>query len=137
MGDFNMDIYHVFAIKKDIYKVYKNNEYSLYKLLYNLYNLNKEDMSYGISLYNQICIPINKKILEEYLELINNIRKGKNRYMITENNKKSIILIKPSNIIYKTNNISKNLIYIFNNYYKYLFICNFNKKDYNWINNIE
>ena len=129
-----MNNYHIFAIKKEIYNVYKNNEYSLYKLLYNLYNLNKTDFKYGITLYNQLCYPINIKKLEEYLELIVNIRKGRNKYMISENNKISLIIIKPSNILYKTDNISQNIIYILNNYYKYLFICEFNKKDYYWLN---
>ena len=132
-----MNTYHIFAIKKDAYNIYKNNEYSLYKLIYNLYNINKEDINYGITLYNQLCYPINKKIIEEYLELIHKIRIGKNRYMISENNNKSILIIKPSNIIYKTKTLSNDIIYILNNYYKYLFICNFKEKDYKWINNIE
>ena len=132
-----MNTYHIFAIKKDAYNIYKNNEYSLYKLIYNLYNINKEDINYGITLYNQLCYPINKKIIEEYLELIHKIRLGKNRYMISENNNKSILIIKPSNIIYKTKKLSNDIIYILNNYYKYLFICNFKEKDYKWINNIE
>ena len=129
-----MNNYHIFAIKKEIYNVYKNNEYSLYKLLFNLYNLNKTDLNYGITLYNQLCYPIKIKKLEEYLELLNNIRKGKNRYMIKENNFNSQIILKPTNIIYKTDTISKNIIYILNSYYKYLFICEFDKKEYNWIN---
>ena len=132
-----METYHIFAIKKEVYNAYRNNEYKLYKLLYNLYNLNKEDLKYGLTLYNQICYPINKRLIEEYLELVNNIRKGKNRYMISENKTTAILIIKPSNIIYKTNKISKDITYILNNYYKFLFICNFNEKDYNWINNIE
>ena len=128
-----MNNYHIFAIKKEVYNVYKDNEYSLFKLLYNLYNLNKTDLNYGITLYNQLCYPINIKKLEEYLKLIDNIRKNKNRYMIKEKTYSELIL-KPSNIIYKTNNINKNITYILNSYYKYLFICEFNKKDYNWIN---
>ncbi len=129
-----MNNYHIFAIKKEVYNVYKDNEYSLFKLLYNLYNLNKTDLNYGITLYNQLCYPININKLEEYLKLINNIRKGKNRYMVSEKNIHSELILKPSNIICKTDNISKNITYILNNYYKYLFICEFNKKDYNWIN---
>ena len=129
-----MNNYHIFAIKKEVYKVYKDNEHSLFKLLYNLYKLNKTDLNYGITLYNQLCYPINKKKVEEYLELLNNIRKGKNKYMITEKNIQSIIIVKPSNIIYKTTNISKNITYILNNYHKHLFICEFNKKEYNWLN---
>lgn len=129
-----MNNYHIFAIKKEAYNVYKDNEYSLFKLLYNLYNLNKTDLNYGITLYNQLCYPINIKKIEEYLKLLDNIKKSKNKYIINEKNIDSELILKPSNIIYKTNNISKNITYILNNYYKYLFICEFNKKEYNWIN---
>lgn len=129
-----MNTYHIFAIKKEVYNVYKDNEYSLFKLLYNLYNLNKTDLNYGITLYNQLCYPINIKKIEEYLKLLDNIKKSKNKYIINEKNIDSELILKPSNIIYKTNNISKNITYILNSYYKYLFICEFNKKEYNWIN---
>lgn len=131
-----METYHIFAIKKEIYKIYKNNEYALYKLLYNLKNLNQQDINYGITLYNQICNTIKINKLEEYLNLLNNIRKGKNRYMIKEKNIE-ILIIKPSNITYQTEEINNNITYVLNNYYKYLFICNFNKKEYKWVNNIE
>ena len=129
-----MNNYHIFAIKKEVYNVYKDNEYSLFKLLYNLYNLNKTDLNYGITLYNQLCYPINIKKIEEYLKLLDNIKKIKNKYILNEKNIDSELILKPSNIIYKTNNISKNITYILNSYYKYLFICEFNKKEYNWIN---
>ncbi len=131
-----MKTYHIFAIKKNIYNTYKNKEYSLYKILFNLYNLNKEDINYGLTLYNQICYPINKKIVEEYLEFTN-YRKGKNKYMISDTKNIAVLIIKPSNIIYKSNIINKDITYILNNYYKYLFICNFKEKDYKWLNNIE
>ena len=83
-----MQTYHLFAIKKEFYKIYKNNSYSLYKVLYNLYNLNKIDLNYGITLYNQLCYPINTKKIKQYFELLNNIRKGNNKYLITYKNNK-------------------------------------------------
>ena len=124
-----MNKYHIFAIKKEVYNVYKNNEYSLFKLLYNLYNLNKTDLNYGITLYNQLCDPINKKKVEEYIELLNNIRKGKNKYMITESNKHSILIIKYSNIIYLTEKISNNITYILNNTINFYLYVNLTKKN--------
>lgn len=128
-----MNTYHIFAIKKDIYIIYKKNSYSLYKVLYNLYNLNKIDLKYGITLYNQLCNVINIKKLKKTFELLDNTRKGNNRYLITYNNKKSLIILKPSHIIYKTKDIQKLHLYILNDYNNYLFICNFTTKKYFWI----
>ena len=135
MGDFKMKTYYIFIIKENIYNIYKNNSNELYKILYNLYKLNEEDFKYGINLFKQICEIIKVNKIKKYLELLENIRIGKNKYLIKENN--SLIIIKPSRIIYKCENINKDFIYILNNYNKRFFICNFNKKEYNWINNIE
>lgn len=129
-----MQTYHLFVIKKEFYKIYKNNSYSLYKVLYNLYNLNKSDLNYGITLYNQLCYPVNIKKLKQYFELLDNTRKGNNKYLITYKNNKSLIILRPSRIIYKTTNIDEFSAYILDNYYKYLFACNFKRKDFYWIN---
>ena len=123
-------MYYLFIIKKEIYEIYKNKTYSLYKLLYNLYHLNKDDLSYGIILYNQICSTININKLKSYFDILNKIKIGKNTYTIIENKDKHLIIIKPSHIIYKTDNISINLLYVISNYSKYVFICNFKDKEF-------
>lgn len=128
-----MNTYHIFSIKKDIYIIYKNNSYSLYKVLYNLYNLNKTDLKYGITLYKQLCNIINTKKLRKTFEMLDNTRKGNNKYMLTYNNKKSIIILNPSHIIYKTESLKKLHLYILYDYDNYLFICNFVTKKYFWI----
>ncbi len=129
-----MNNYHIFLIKKEVYNIYKNNEHSLYKLLYNLYKLNKTDLNYGITLYNQLCNTINAKKIHEYLKIINNIEILNNKYIILNNKQKTILIPKPSNITYITNKLDNNIIFILNNYSRYLFICEFNKKEYNWLN---
>ena len=116
-----MNKYYIFEIKKEIYKTYKGKEKNLYKLLYNLYNLNKPDLNYGITLYNQLCNIIKKEKIKKYIETLN----------IKE------LIIKPSHILYITNKMNVNTLYILNTYSKTLFICEFNKKQYNWINHIE
>ena len=112
-------MYYLFIIKKEIYEIYKNKEYSLYKLLYNLYHINKTDIPYGLALYNQICETINTKKLNKYIEILNI--------------KKEEIIIKPSHIIYKEKNINQDILYIISNYSKYIFICNFKEKEFNFI----
>ena len=114
-----MNKYLIFEIKKEIYKTYKGKEKNLYKLLYNLYNLNKPDLNYGVALFNQLCNIINKETIKKYLEVLNI---------------KQQLIIKPTHIIYITNKLDINILYILNTYSKTLFICEFNKKDYNWIN---
>jgi hypothetical protein len=108
---------HIFDIKENIYKTYKYNEYDLYKLIYNLYKLDKKNLSFGLTLYNQICNKINKTKLEQYTKILN---------------KK--LTIKPSCI--KIKKLDQETIYILNNYSNNLFICDFNKNTYKWLNKI-
>lgn len=108
---------HIFDIKENIYKTYKNNEYELYKLLHNLCTIKKENLSFGLTLYNQICNKINKTKLEQYTKILN---------------KK--LTIKPSCI--KIKSLDEETIYILNNYSNNLFICDFNKNTYKWLNKI-
>lgn len=122
-----MNTYYIFDIKENIYNIYKNNKHELYKILYNLYKLKKIDYNYGLSLYNQICKKIKTKKLTAYIELLKTTN--------TKNIEK--LKIKPSRIIYNSNIINKDICFILNNYSKHMFICDFNKKEYNWINNVE
>ena len=135
LGDI-MDEYHIFAIKKDIYNTYKNNSKALYQTLYNLYKMNKKDLKLGIGIYNQLCNIIDIKKIKQYIKLLPITRKTNNKYLIVENNIKTIIILKYSNIIYKQNNMNNNIIYALNSYYEYLFACDFENKEYYWLNDL-
>ncbi|MBP3920502.1 MAG: sporulation inhibitor of replication protein SirA [Bacilli bacterium] len=128
-----MQTYYLFQVKKNIYNVYLKREYSLYKVLYNLYKLNRIDLNYGVTLYNQLCEIFNVNRLKYYFELTENIRKGNNKYMIKED--KSLIILKPSRIIYKTNNNQNRIFYLLDNYSHYIFVCNFKTGEYFWLKN--
>lgn len=127
-----MEEYNIFSIKKEIYEIYKNNSKSLYKTLFNLKNMNKKDLKLGLSIYNEICNTIDKKEINKYIKLLPTKEKMYNRYLINKN----IIIIKPSRIILKCKEIDKDIIYILNNYNKYLFICNIKNKEYYWLNEL-
>lgn len=127
-----MNVYYLFLVKKDVYNVYSKNSYSLYKLFYNLYNLNRVDFNYGVTLYNQLCDNINVSRLKYYFELTDNIRKGNNRYMMED---KSLVLLRPSCILYKKEGDFDTLFYLLNSFSHYFFACNFKCDDYFWVKN--
>ena len=127
-----MNKYILFNIKKEIYNIYKNNPKSLYRILYNLNNTNKTDLNLGISIYNEICYKIDINKIKEYIKLLPITRNVKNKYLINKN----ILIIKPSNIILKYNNLNKDIMYVLNNYYKYLFACNFKTNDFYWLDEL-
>lgn len=127
-----METYYIFEIKKEIHEIYKNKPSSLYKTLYNLNNINKEDIKLGLSIYNEMCYTINKSKLKNYIKLLPITRNVKDKFLINKN----IITIRKSCIELKTNDINKDITYILNNYSKYLFICNFKNKYYSWLNEL-
>lgn len=129
-GD-TMRKYYLFNISKDFYDVYKNNSYVLYKTLENLYNLKKENISYGVSLYKQICNRIDKKniynLYNDYI-LINY-----NKFLINENKEESVITIKNAYITYNTN---MNFPPSMGNLYKInqkFFVVDFKNEDFFWL----
>lgn len=127
-----METYYIFNIKKEIYEIYKSNPKSLYKILFNLKNMKKQDVNLGLSIYNEICNIINKKKITKYINLLPVIKTKSNKYLINKN----MIIINPSRIIMKTNEINEDIIYTLNNYNKNLFMCNFKKNEYYWLNEI-
>lgn len=121
--------YFLFTIKKEYYELYKKNPLVLYKTLENLYRLKKDDLNYGLALYNQICDIIDVNRLKRYFEHIK-VDSYKNKYLVKLNNEYTYFEFHYSCIICKS---KRNFPTVFNtlNYYnKYIFICDFNNRDY-------
>jgi len=121
--------YYLFTIKKDYYEVYKKNPLVLYKTLENLYKLKKDDLNYGITLYNQICDIIDVDRLKNYFKAFTVRAKG-NMFLVEQDNQLVLFDFHYSCIICKT---LKNYPSVFNtlNYYsKYIFVCDFYNRDY-------
>lgn len=124
--------YYIFIIRKEFYKIYKNNSLVLYKTLENLYNLNLTNFGYGVSIYNQLCLTFNPEVLNNYfLRKFNNYKYNKHfiisEQVIIEIHRSCIVLLTKKNVP----NIMKYLLY----YNKYLFVCDFDNKDYFWLEN--
>jgi len=125
--------YYLFTIKKEYYEIYKKNPLVLYKTIENLYKLKKDDLSYGITLYNQICDIIDINRLKNYFNHIKEKSNG-NKYLIKLNNQFTFFDFHYSCIICKS---CKNYPTVFNtlNYYnKYIFVCDFYNRDYFFLN---
>ncbi len=89
------------------------NSKKVYLILEELFYLNRNKFNYGFKIFNDLCLPIDKSKFINY---------EKN---ITINN--TYILIKNSI------NISSYFKY-FNNLEKHLFVCDFDNKDYFYLN---
>lgn len=127
-----MNKYYLFIIENKLIKNYKNKSYVLYKLLETLYKSETYDFCYGLKIYWQICNNFSVKLLDNYINnRINVVKKNKIIKIKTENT--YIKLMHPC-VIIKTNNRRTKMFKIFNIYNRNIFVCNFNKKDYFWLN---
>ena len=130
-----MKKYYLFVIKNEYYKVYMKTPYVLYKILENLYELERYDFSYGVSLYEQLCQPFSVKLLNNYV---------KNKYKCYIINKKIIQLkslvektfvqIGYATIIVFTDTEMPEIMKTFNTYNRKIFVCDFEHNKYFWLN---
>lgn len=118
-----MKKYYIFAINREYYEVYKKNKHVLYNTLKNLHDLDLDSINYGISIYNQLCVPINVDILKNYYQ---DYRYVDNHFYIND----SIIEINASCIIVLTKNLTSNSLKYLHYYNHPLFVCNFADNEY-------
>ena len=119
--------YNLFIIKEEHIDLYQNNPEYLFRLLSNLYGLRK-NFNYGISLYNQLCLPFKTDIISQYLNERYNLDNKKSFYI---NN--TLILLKASRIVVKSQYNLPSIVKVFNYYSNNIFVCDFQKKDYFWL----
>lgn len=132
-----MHTYHLFVLKKETIKLYQKNSNILYILLKNLYELKEKDLVYGISVYHQLCMPINKKLLTNYIiDKIPSLKKNKDTFKILSFFENTTVKINHSNIIVKTDKEKSEIYKIFHIYSDSIFICDFKNNNYFWLDKI-
>jgi len=136
-----MRTFYIFKINKEMAILTKDMPYNMFKSLEKIYKLDKKDFGIGLKLFEQLAIPIdqkkiNNKIYNAYKDndhytKYRNIHQINNRYKpeeskLTVNN---VYLVLKSNIVkplfFKTLNIDNNL-----------FVCDFENKDYFWLESL-
>ena len=131
--------YYLFLIKKDVYKSYYDYPEILYQTLNNLYNINHDNISYGISIYEQICDTFNVDILKKYFtpRYGFHIKKKRKKYYVDnlKNNEKYLIEIRNSCLIILCSDKLPKLMHLLDYYNPRIFVCDFNSFDYFWNNN--
>ena len=121
-------MYYFFIIKDDFFK--NNSEY-LYEILYKLKIMHKENYNYGISLYYNICKLFNKKALVHYMKSKTNLKYSNNKFYLDKYN---YFEIRSSCCIINNDKYIREILCILYIYNKNIFICNFDKEEYFWLN---
>ena len=131
--------YYLFAIKKDVYKSYYNYPEVLYQTINNLYNIKHNNISYGISIYEQICDTFNVGILIRYFSKRSGFHIKKKNKKIYVNNlytkEKYLIEIRNSCLIVACQNNLPKVMKLLEYYNPRIFVIDFESFDYFWNDN--
>ena len=119
---------HYLFIIKDNYL--KNNDKFLYNLLYKLKTMKKENYSYGISLYYNICNLFDTNSLRHYINVKYKIKHQNNKFYLDEYN---YFEIRKSCCIINSDKYLREILCIFYIYNKNIFVCNFEYSKYFWL----
>jgi hypothetical protein len=136
VGDI-MHTYYLFIIKKDAFKLYYKNTEILFEILKCLYELDRKNFVYGLSVYHQVCTPISVKLLSNYIiEKVPACKLEKNTFKMLSFFENTTVFLHYSNIIVKTDKVLPAIYNIFHVYSENILICDFQEKRYFWLDEV-
>ncbi len=137
-----MRVFYIFKINKELKYLTRKNTLNLYYVIENMYNLRKEDYSYGVNIFQSIAEMINRKDFN--INLFNANRsnesytKFNNIHMIYDyySNERTKLIVNNSHLMIIT---SKQIPFFLNSlkFDKNLFVCDFNNKDFFWVDDLK
>lgn len=135
-----MRTFYIFKINRDLAVLMNEVPYNLYRTLEGIYLLDKNSISYGKDLLDQVIIPIDKA---KYNRTIYDLNKDNDFYTKVGDkhtiynkyrNETTTIIIKNSHILLTTNVMKSNLKnFLPSNDF---FVCDFLNKDYFWLSKL-
>jgi len=133
--------FYIFNIKDVFLKLIRREPDILFNTLNSIYNMNIKDINYGLYIYNNIIDPINKNYVSEniYKKYLNDTRylKFMNTHMYNNYFNKETTRLIINNSFFKLDSTSINPTFFKTlNEYKNLFVCDFENKDYFWLESI-
>lgn len=138
-----MRIYYIFSIRDEFYELYKDYPKALYNILLEIYEMNKKDIEYGMTLFKQLALPINKYDLDRKIfnDLKDKMRYSRNNDEHIINNlyseEVSIMKIKNTHIVINTIQSYTEFFELLNKYKYFLFACDFKNDDYFFLSRIK
>lgn len=137
-----MRTYYAFIIKDSLVRFYTKKPYSLYRILEQIYNLKNNDIVLGYRILEQVTDPFelkktNKFIYKNHYDELS-YSKSENNHIIKNLYSEEVTLLKVfnSHVRIKSNSNYSAFFNSIRQYNKNIFICDFENKDYFWIDKI-
>lgn len=136
-----MRTFYIFNIKKEFFKLTADFPYNLYNSLEHIYYLNKKDIYMAFKMFEALVDPINSKkvnkiLFEKYKDNDNYIKySNKHFFRNYFTDEETSILIKNTHLVLRSSVLNPHFLKdLYNN--SHFFICDFENKDYFWINQL-
>lgn len=135
-----MRVFYIYNVNDFFCSVYDKYPYKLYKMLEDAYYTNKHNLVLSSTQYEQIITNFNKLFLNNYL-LVNNkldmyYYTKNNIHIISSREEYSKLMISSYYLKLKTNLNYPTFFKNIKNYSDNIFICDFQNKDYFWLNKV-
>lgn len=132
---------YIFKINNMFQTFYNDKSNILFKMFYDIYSSSDEDLLNKFRLFEQITIPFNKRIFNNYIMLKHRddlyYTKTDNVHIIESDDEISKLVINNTFLKIKSNKNFNSFINDINDSKECLFVIDFKNKDYFWINEIE
>lgn len=131
--------YYIFKVNDNFSSLYNNKEFYLYKMFEQISKSNIKDFSVSYRLFSQMATAydkskINSSLYKAYM-FNDSYTKTLNKHLYNDGIEKTKLVVYNSYIKINTN---KNITCFFKNLVdnNNLFVCDFNNKDYFWLNKV-
>ena len=135
-----MRTYYIFNINKSLSYIYQKNPYKIYKMLEEIYHTCDKDLVLTYKFFEQVAYPFDKNKINSYLKNKYSYEKeydyNNNMHIYLSSKETSKILINNTHIKIKTNINYPIFFDGIDNYQDNLFVCDFQNKDYFWLDEI-
>ena len=133
-----MRTFYIFKINNMFQTIYNDKANILFKMFYDIYSSNDEDLINKFRLFEQITIPFNKRIFNNYVMLKHRddiyYTKTDNVHIIESDSEISRLTINNTFLKIKSNKNINTFIRDIVDSRECLFVIDFKSKDYFWIN---
>ena len=135
-----MRTFYIYNINDLLTSIYEKYPYKLFLMLEEAYYTNKHDLYNSLSMYEQIITNYNKLYINNYL-IANNktdvyYYNKNNIHLISSSREYTKLMVNSYCLKVKSNLNYPKFFYDINKYSDNIFVCDFENKDYFWLNKV-
>lgn len=135
-----MRTFYIYSINDFLNSIYDKYPYNLYKMLEEAHYAKKYNLAKSATIYDQLITNYNKLYINNFIHINNKMDvyyyTKNNTHLISSRGEYSKLIVNSYCLKLKSNLNYPKFFYDINNYSTNIFICDFENKDYFWLNKV-